>query len=563
MTEELLTSHECKSPEPLNFVEDDILTLKEIGHGSYGKIYKIMVNNKLMAMKYVKKSPSMGVRVLMESYIMKYLKNKYINSCIDIKLDDFGNCQIFQPLALMDVMSFVRQFVISLPVLKRWIWQLMCAIAHLHSNGIIHGDIKASNILLKKEDMVCNLDNLSDVDILLSDFGLSILILDPIEGTRNFNKQRPSYTPTNRPPEVCKEKSFSYAAEMWALGCTIYEMAYGEPLFPLQTRVQEHIYCIDDFCSHFSTNPHSQVSTQSNILHSNSQVSRTSTQSNILPPNSRASTQSNILPPNSRASTQSNILLPNSRASTQSNILSQMSQMSTQSNILPSNSRTSTQSNILPSNSQISRTSTQSNILPPNSRASTQSNILSQMSQMSRRDNMPYNMGKISNHSKMSQTPNMYQNNSVEKGKKVYFRQAHVYNNNRWKDKDMMELNNIIVSLLQRDEDDRPTIFELLSLPFFEDVKRVEDLPEKMCYPVFDFPLFTEDEDHVQKYAKYLKEKFKEHGGLLTNNDVFIFMAYKILYGSLPNNSPPYTYDISIQEIEICKKLSFNFYTES
>jgi serine/threonine protein kinase len=405
-----LTSTECKSPEPSHCPsqeeKEDIKPLKEIGHGSYGKIYKVLYKEKLMAMKYIQKSNTMGVRVLMESYIMSHIKEKYINSSIDIKLDNFGNCQIFQSLALMDVMSFVNKYSVSLPVLKRWIWQLICAIAHLHSRGIIHGDIKASNILLRKEDMVCNLDNLSDVDISLSDFGLSVLILDPIEGTRNYNPQRPSYTPTNRAPEVCKGKSFSYAAEIWALGCTIYEMAYRETLFPLQNRVQEYLSSIDDFCANFTE-----------------------------------------------------------------------------------------------------------------------------------------------------------EGNKIMEKRKIYFRQANIYRNNRWRMKEMSELNNIILSLLKKDEDDRPNIFQIISLPFFSSVRRMEDLPIKMCYPIFDFPLFSHG-DNVNKYAKYIKEKYKENGGEIEDENIFSFMAYKILYGSVPPNVLSYTYDMSIKEIEICKKLSFNFYTE-
>ena len=83
----------------------------------------------------------------------------------------------------------------------------------LHSRNIIHGDIKLSNVLMK------------DNDVLLSDFSLSVLSFH--ENYRIYNNETYSYH--YRPPEVNSGRGYTFKADVWALGCTFYELLYNEP----------------------------------------------------------------------------------------------------------------------------------------------------------------------------------------------------------------------------------------------------------------------------------------------------------------------------------------------
>ncbi|KAJ7601073.1 kinase-like domain-containing protein [Mycena floridula] len=95
-------------------------------------------------------------------------------------------------------------------------------IQHLHSYGIIHGDLKGTNVLIK-----------DDGRPVLSDFGLS-MIMDHSTG---FTTSSPAASVHWLAPEVFvaveqeqhPQGSRSFAADMWALGSTVYELLTEKP----------------------------------------------------------------------------------------------------------------------------------------------------------------------------------------------------------------------------------------------------------------------------------------------------------------------------------------------
>jgi len=92
--------------------------------------------------------------------------------------------------------------------------EIVCALSHLHSLGIIYRDLKPENILLNSEG-----------HITITDFGLSKQIkID--EGTHTF-----CGTPEYLAPEVLKGQGHGIAVDWWSLGTLIYEMLTGLPPF--------------------------------------------------------------------------------------------------------------------------------------------------------------------------------------------------------------------------------------------------------------------------------------------------------------------------------------------
>nr|KAF6337554.1 serine/threonine kinase 36 [Myotis myotis] len=93
--------------------------------------------------------------------------------------------------------------------------QLVSALYYLHSHRILHRDMKPQNILLAK-----------DGGIKLCDFGFAramstnTMVLTSIKGT-----------PLYMSPELVEERPYDHTADLWSVGCILYELAVGTPPF--------------------------------------------------------------------------------------------------------------------------------------------------------------------------------------------------------------------------------------------------------------------------------------------------------------------------------------------
>jgi len=99
--------------------------------------------------------------------------------------------------------------------IKNYIYQLLKAIDHMHSNGIFHRDIKPENVLLAEDTLK------------LADFG----------SCRGIYSKQPytEYISTRwyRPPECLLTDGFyNYKMDIWGVGCVFFEVSELYPLFP-------------------------------------------------------------------------------------------------------------------------------------------------------------------------------------------------------------------------------------------------------------------------------------------------------------------------------------------
>ncbi|XP_035828028.1 serine/threonine-protein kinase 36 [Aplysia californica] len=199
---------------------DNYHVLEIIGEGSFGKVYKgrKKFTSQIVALKFI---PKMGKSekelkgLRREIDIMRGLKHTNIIELLDsfdtdkevVVVTDCAEGELFQ--ILEDDASLPEEQVRVIAS------QLVSALYYLHSHRILHRDMKPQNILLGKGGV-----------IKLCDFGFArgmstnTMVLTSIKGT-----------PLYMSPELVEEKPYDHTADLWALGCILYELFAGTPPF--------------------------------------------------------------------------------------------------------------------------------------------------------------------------------------------------------------------------------------------------------------------------------------------------------------------------------------------
>jgi YVTN family beta-propeller protein len=101
--------------------------------------------------------------------------------------------------------------------------QVASALDAAHAHGLVHRDVKPSNILLDPESSQGDL-----VHVYLADFGVTKRLSDPSE-----RGQQPALVGTIEyvAPEQIRGEDVDGRADVYALGCVLYECLAGEPPF--------------------------------------------------------------------------------------------------------------------------------------------------------------------------------------------------------------------------------------------------------------------------------------------------------------------------------------------
>ncbi|CAJ0580384.1 unnamed protein product, partial [Mesorhabditis spiculigera] len=129
--------------------------------------------------------------------------------------------------------------------LSFFVYQMLCAIRHLHMSGIIHRDLKPSNIVVNDQ---CGLKVL--------DFGLARKkVLDTAMRMSDYVVTR-----YYRAPEVILGMGYSDKVDIWSVGCIFAEMIRHQVLFPGRDRIDQWTSIIrelgtpsDDFIERLGT----------------------------------------------------------------------------------------------------------------------------------------------------------------------------------------------------------------------------------------------------------------------------------------------------------------------
>ncbi|RWW25681.1 hypothetical protein GW17_00009971 [Ensete ventricosum] len=113
----------------------------------------------------------------------------------------------------------------KLDKVKCYMQQLLEGLAHCHSRGILHRDIKGSNLLIDNNGI-----------LKIADFGLAT-IFNP-DQTQPLTSR--VVTLWYRPPELLLGATeYGVAVDLWSSGCILAELLAGKPIMPGRTEVEQ------------------------------------------------------------------------------------------------------------------------------------------------------------------------------------------------------------------------------------------------------------------------------------------------------------------------------------
>ena len=100
-------------------------------------------------------------------------------------------------------------------IIQLYTKQILLGLEHLHQRGVIHRDIKPANILRDSKGL-----------LKLADFGNSATL-----ASLESSQETPQLvgTPNYMSPELAKGGQGTEKCDIWAVGCTVYEMVTGKP----------------------------------------------------------------------------------------------------------------------------------------------------------------------------------------------------------------------------------------------------------------------------------------------------------------------------------------------
>ncbi|ORX60447.1 Pkinase-domain-containing protein [Hesseltinella vesiculosa] len=196
-----------------------------LGEGGFARCYQVRTKaGEMYALKVVSKKSLSNVKFLAKLHCeiiihgqMQHRRIVYFHDCFEDDANIYLVLEICRNKSLAEMLRARRR--LSEPEVRFFMLQLLDACEYIHSQQVVHRDIKLSNVFLD-----------DDLNVKLGDFGLSAILK-----TYEERKKTVCGTPNYLAPEVLFGKDgHNQKVDVWSLGILLYTLLVGKHPFRIR-----------------------------------------------------------------------------------------------------------------------------------------------------------------------------------------------------------------------------------------------------------------------------------------------------------------------------------------
>lgn len=207
----------------------------EIGRGGMGVVWRgeDQVLGRDVALKRIGLAPGGASKNLLraerEAKLAASLNHPNVVAVFDLVVENDEHWLVMEHVPSHNLSSLARKRRIAPDEAARVLGQAADGLAAAHGAGIVHRDVKPSNILVT-----------ADGHVKLTDFGIARASEDATLTQTGMVTGSPAYMA----PEVASGKPASPASDVWSLGATLYHALTGKPPYEVKDNVVAALYRI-------------------------------------------------------------------------------------------------------------------------------------------------------------------------------------------------------------------------------------------------------------------------------------------------------------------------------